>query len=173
MHRPSLTSFFAWKPTAFHICIRKYMVCQGFSRNERFVQRQSVRPHKLNNPNLFQQPKQVSKLHRQPSSIVGSSGPMDRAHRSHRWGTGSGPVATTTLRRRLWISHSGAKTWDTPVNNRGQAADKVRGAGGSSPCRGLGQSPKALCRSIFRERCERPKDARNAALSKTMGFSTV
>ena len=40
-------------------------------------------------------------------------------------------------------------------------------------CRGLGQSPKALCRSIFRERCERPKDARNAALSKTMGFSTV
>lgn len=111
MHRPSLTSFFAWKPTAFHICIRKYMVCQGFSRNERFVQRQSVRPHKLNNPNLFQQPKQVSKLHRQPSSIVGSSGPMDRAHRSHRWGTGSGPVATTTLRRRLWISHSGAKTW--------------------------------------------------------------
>ena len=54
-----------------------------------------------------------------------------------------------------------------------QAADKVRGAGGSSPCRGLGQSPKALCRSIFRERCERPKDARNAALSKTMGFSTV
>ena len=24
-------------------------------------------------------------------------------------------------------------------------------------CRGLGQSPKALCRSIFRERCERPK----------------
>ena len=33
--------------------------------------------------------------------------------------------------------------------------------------------PKALCRSIFRERCERPKDARNAALSKTMGFSTV
>ena len=44
---------------------------------------------------------------------------MDRAHRSHRWGTGSGPVATTTLRRRLWISHSGAKTWDTPVNNRG------------------------------------------------------
>ena len=54
-----------------------------------------------------------------------------------------------------------------------QAADKVRGAGGSSPCRGLGQSPKALCRSIFRERCERPKDARNAALSKTRGFSTV
>ena len=54
-----------------------------------------------------------------------------------------------------------------------QAADKVRGAGGSSPCRGLGQSPKALCRSIFRERCERPKDASNAALSKTMGFSTV
>ena len=40
-------------------------------------------------------------------------------------------------------------------------------------CRGLGQSPKALCRSIFRERCERPKNARNAALSKTMGFSTV
>ena len=40
-------------------------------------------------------------------------------------------------------------------------------------CRGLGQSPKALCRSIFRERCERPKDARNAALSKTRGFSTV
>ena len=24
-----------------------------------------------------------------------------------------------TLRRRLWISHSGAKLWDTPVNNRG------------------------------------------------------
>ena len=54
-----------------------------------------------------------------------------------------------------------------------QAADKVRSAGASGPCRGLGQSPKALCRSIFRERCERPKDARNAALSKTMGFSTV
>ena len=31
-------------------------------------------------------------------------------------------------------------------------------------CRGLGQSPKALCRSIFCERCERPKGARNAAL---------
>ena len=41
------------------------------------------------------------------------------------------------------------------------------------PCRGLGQSPKALCRSIFHERCERPKDARNAVLSKTKGFSTV
>ena len=54
-----------------------------------------------------------------------------------------------------------------------QAADKVRGAGGSSPCRGLGQSPKALCRSIFRERCERPKGARNAALPKIRGFSTV
>ena len=25
----------------------------------------------------------------------------------------------TTLRRRLWISHSDAKLWDTPVNNRG------------------------------------------------------
>ena len=24
-----------------------------------------------------------------------------------------------TLGRRLWISHSGAKVWDTPVNNRG------------------------------------------------------
>ena len=54
-----------------------------------------------------------------------------------------------------------------------QAADKVRGAGGSSPCRGLGQSPKALCRSIFRERCKRPKGARNAALPKIRGFSTV
>ena len=39
--------------------------------------------------------------------------------------------------------------------------------------RGLGQSPKALCRSIFHERCERPKDARNAAFSKFRGFSTV
>ena len=29
-------------------------------------------------------------------------------------------------------------------------------------CRGLGQSPKALCRSIFRERCERPKARRKA-----------
>ena len=38
----------------------------------------------------------------------------------------------------------------------------MRGAGGSSPCRGLGQSPKALCRSIFRERCERPKARREA-----------
>src|SRR5699024_12319107 len=47
------------------------------------------------------------------------------------------------------------------------------GGGGSAPGGGLGQTPKALCRSIFRERCERPKDARNAALSKTMGFSTV
>ena len=24
-----------------------------------------------------------------------------------------------TLRRRLWISHSGAKLWDAPVDNRG------------------------------------------------------
>ena len=47
------------------------------------------------------------------------------------------------------------------------------GAGGSSPCRGLGQSAKALCRSIFHECCERPKDARNAAFSKFRGFSTV
>ena len=32
------------------------------------------------------------------------------------------------------------------------------GVQGDHPlCRGLGQSPKALCRSIFRERCERPK----------------
>ena len=54
-----------------------------------------------------------------------------------------------------------------------QAADKVWGAGGSSPCRGLGRSPEALCRSIFRERCERPKDARNAMLSKTRVFLTV
>ena len=54
-----------------------------------------------------------------------------------------------------------------------QAADKVRGAGASGPCRGLGQSPKALCRSIFRERCERPKGARNAAFPKTRGLSTV
>ena len=37
-------------------------------------------------------------------------------------------------------------------------------------CRGLEQSPKALCRSIFHERCERPKDARNAAFSKFRGF---
>lgn len=107
MHRPSLTSFFAWKPTAFHICIRKYMVCQGFSRNERFVQRQSVRPHKLNNPNLFQQPKQVSKLHRQPSSIVGSSGPMDRAHRSHRWGHRFGSCCDHQKKPRIF--HSGQR----------------------------------------------------------------
>ena len=40
-------------------------------------------------------------------------------------------------------------------------------------CRGLGQSAKALCRSIFHECCERPKDARNAAFSKFRGFSTV
>ena len=40
-------------------------------------------------------------------------------------------------------------------------------------CRALGQSPKALCRSIFHERCERPKDARYAAFSKFRGFSTV
>ena len=45
--------------------------------------------------------------------------------------------------------------------------------GDHPPCRGLGQSPIALCRSIFHERCERPKDARNAALSETRGFSTV
>ena len=32
---------------------------------------------------------------------------------------GSSPSRSTTLRRRLWISHSGAKSWDTPVNNRG------------------------------------------------------
>ena len=32
---------------------------------------------------------------------------------------GSIPSGSTTLRRRLWISHSGAKLWDTPVNNRG------------------------------------------------------
>ena len=37
-------------------------------------------------------------------------------------------------------------------------------------CRALGQSPKALCRSIFRERCERPKGARNAAPPKIRGF---
>ena len=66
-----------------------------------------------------------------------------------------------------------AKTGRPAECRAAQSADKVRGAGGSSPCRGLGQSPKALCRSIFRERCERPKDARNAALSKTRGFSTV
>ena len=54
-----------------------------------------------------------------------------------------------------------------------QAADKVRGAGGSSPCRGLGQSPKALCRSILYERCERLKGARNATFSKIRDFSTV
>ena len=40
-------------------------------------------------------------------------------------------------------------------------------------CRGLGQSPKALCRSIFYERCERPKGASNAAFSKIRDFSTV
>ena len=59
-----------------------------------------------------------------------------------------------------------------PIERRApiQAADKVRGAGGSSPCRGLGQGPKALCRSIFRERCERPKDARNASLPQNQGF---
>ena len=51
-----------------------------------------------------------------------------------------------------------------------QAADKVRGAGASGPCRGLGQSPKALCRSISCERCERLKGARNAALPKIRGF---
>ena len=32
---------------------------------------------------------------------------------------GSSPPPRTTLGRRLWISHSGAKLWDTPVNNRG------------------------------------------------------
>ena len=32
---------------------------------------------------------------------------------------GSIPFGSTTLGRRLWISHSGAKLWDTPVNNRG------------------------------------------------------
>ena len=32
---------------------------------------------------------------------------------------GSNPSRSTTLGRRLWISHSGAKLWDTPVNNRG------------------------------------------------------
>ena len=31
---------------------------------------------------------------------------------------GSNPSRSTTLGRRLWISHSGAKLWDTPVNNR-------------------------------------------------------
>ena len=51
-----------------------------------------------------------------------------------------------------------------------QAADKVRGAEASGPCRGLGQSPKALCRSISCERCERLKGARNAALLKIRGF---
>ena len=33
-----------------------------------------------------------------------------------------------------------------------------------APCRGLGQRPKSLCRSISCERCERPKAARNASL---------
>ena len=32
---------------------------------------------------------------------------------------GSSPIDRTTLGRRLWISHSGAKLWDTPVNNGG------------------------------------------------------
>ena len=54
-----------------------------------------------------------------------------------------------------------------------QVADKSRGAGGSSPFRGLGQSPKALCRSILYERCERLKGARNATFSKIRDFSTV
>ena len=54
-----------------------------------------------------------------------------------------------------------------------QAADKVRGAGASGPCRGLGQSPKALCRSISCERCERLKGARNAALLKIRGAELV
>ena len=36
------------------------------------------------------------------------------------------------------------------------------GAGGSPPCRGLGQRPKLLCRSTKRERFEWPKAARNA-----------
>ena len=32
---------------------------------------------------------------------------------------GSNPSRSTTLGRRLWISHSDAKLWDTPVNNGG------------------------------------------------------
>lgn len=70
MHRPSLTSFFAWKPTAFHICIRKYMVCQDFSRNERFVQRQSVRPHKLNNPYFNSRSRWASSIGNLHQSLV-------------------------------------------------------------------------------------------------------
>ena len=41
---------------------------------------------------------------------------------THIWeqDAGSSSLPTrTTLRRRLWISHSGAKLWDTPVNNGG------------------------------------------------------
>ena len=38
---------------------------------------------------------------------------------------------------------------------------------------GFGAEPKTLCRSIFRERCERPRGAGNAVLSKTRVLSTV
>ncbi len=38
---------------------------------------------------------------------------------------------------------------------------------------GFGAEPKTLCRSIFRERCERARGAGNAVLSKTRVLSTV
>ena len=72
-------------------------------------------------------------------------------------------MASSPLYRKSPAEMPGLLHIERPGESTGpQAADKVRGAGGSSPCRGLGQSPKALCRSIFRERCERPKARRKA-----------
>ena len=108
-----------------------------------------------------------------------------RPHPHRRGGAGRHGQGDARLRREARRDGEGVSGAEDPEGKENQAkkrpaqcralqaADKVRGAGGSSPCRGLGQSPKALCRSIFRERCERPKDARNAVLSKTRGFSTA
>ncbi len=70
----------------------------------------------------------------------------------------------------LWVGASFFLTFFT--SGRARRAMALTDAA-PMDARALGQSPKALCRSIFHEHCERPKDARNAAFSKFRGFSTA
>ena len=101
-------------------------------------------------PVLVQQLKEL-----RPPTKCGGQGPSRLLNHAH----------SLTVARMVSLPRFGSLWVFGPSAHRARASLRA--------CRGLGQSPKALCRSIFHECCERPKDARNAAFSKFRGFSTV